>query len=128
MAVDPRSLDAVVQRVMFIRLRRCSARVIVSNRHLDTGAAWIGPESCGEIAIYATVRKGRVSPRCDRHAREDAKALNVSIRENPMMEVTAGKASAPPKQAKGRQPDPSNPLNGIHCLTHAAARLFRGTP
>lgn len=88
MSTDPRTLDKVVRRIMFSRRAKCLVRVIRTNTIQQTGTTWTGYEPCGELATYASVKKGNVSPRCEKHAKSDAKRWGVAIDENPALEST----------------------------------------
>ncbi len=120
MSIDPRTINAAVQRLMFFGVRRCTFRVTRANTIVSSGESWIGREGCGALATYATVKRGRVSPRCELHARTDAAKMGVAVNDEPKIEVPAKATTAP----KPQRPDPGNPLNGIGCLTAQAARLF----
>lgn len=82
---DPRTLDKVVRRVALMRQSKCTVRTIQAIVNgLSINHEWM---PCGAFAHYASVRKGRVSPRCDKHAKSDAKRWGVTIDENPAIEV-----------------------------------------
>lgn len=53
---------------------------------------WDSREPCGEPATYATVRNGRVSPRCKAHAYADAEKMGVVVNENPAVEYRGKRA------------------------------------
>lgn len=86
---NPRRLSLCIQRVSFWGSKRCSVRLVRHNRMVSTGEEWDSREPCGELALYALVRSGRVSPRCEEHAREDAKRLDIIINERQKIELPA---------------------------------------
>jgi len=94
MSIDPRTIQREVRRVMFARRLTCMFRVVRKNVMMQTGEAWEGRERCGTTAHYATVRRGRVSPRCEEHARADAEKMGIFVNENTAIEYRARRSTA----------------------------------